>query len=168
MTFAKSHFGTYLSYLWAKLCQILTKCLDLRPLSKIKTKSSTVFTWDIYANVLYCPTFYKNMTYHKFWTKARRMKILVPRSMFLRSRSLMVQFVLSCDLHLSMSWPLQTRLLGHISVATWQNIGSLDKGLCGKYKVLWTVCMRDVIKCVTLATILQKYIFHHNFHTKIL
>ena len=46
----------------------------------------------------------------------------------------MVQFVLSCDLHLSMSWPLQIRLLGHISVATWQNI------------VAWVKAFVEIIK----------------------
>ena len=43
------------------------------------------------------------------------MLILASRSMFYRSRNLMVLFVLSCDLHFSRSLPLQNHILGHIS-----------------------------------------------------
>ena len=43
------------------------------------------------------------------------MMILASRSMFYRSRNPMVLFVLTCDLDLSRSLPLQNHILGHIS-----------------------------------------------------
>ena len=43
------------------------------------------------------------------------MMILASRSMLYRSRNPMVLFVLTCDLDLSRSLPLQNHILGHIS-----------------------------------------------------
>ena len=43
------------------------------------------------------------------------MMILASRFMFYRSRNPMVLFVLSCDLDLSRSLPLQNHILGHMS-----------------------------------------------------
>ena len=48
----------------------------------------------------------KDVFDYNFWTKALRMKILVSKSMFLRSRKLMVPFIFTYDLDLSRSWPL--------------------------------------------------------------
>ena len=72
------------------------------------------------------------------------MTILAPRYMFSRSRNLMVPFVLTYDLDLSRSWPLQNHVLGHISVINGQNVAkfltqdSLCRGLSINEKYLWS------------------------------
>ena len=53
---------------------------------------------------------------HNFWTKALRMTTLVSRSMFVKLRNLVVPFIFTYDLNLSMSWPLHNHILGHISI----------------------------------------------------
>ena len=70
---------------------------------------------------------------HNFPTKALKMKILVSRSMFLRSRILMVPFILPNDLDLLRSWHLWNQILGHISVTNGQNMAKfLKQGSFGK------------------------------------
>ena len=93
--------------------------------------------------------------------------ILAYRCMFLRSRNLMVPFVVTYDLDLSRSWPLQNHVLGHISVINGQNAAkfftqdSLGWGVSINKKiscVIWT-CDAFVI---TLATIMQTDVFDHD------
>ena len=75
----------------------------------------------------------KDVFEHNFLNKALKMKISVLRSMFLRSRILMVPFILSNDLDLSRSWPLWNHILGHISVTNGQNMAKfLKQGGFGK------------------------------------
>ena len=46
--------------------------------------------------------------------------------------------------------------------------GSLDRGLSIDQKTSWAVWTWDVRKCVTLAAIMQKDVFDHNFQSKAL
>ena len=61
------------------------------------------------------PLLQKSVFDHNSWTKALVMTILVSRSIFLRSGNLMVPFVLTYDIDLSGSWPLQNHILWAIS-----------------------------------------------------
>ena len=77
---------------------------------------------NVHEHVTLATIMQKDVFDHNFWTKALRMTILVSRSMFSRSKNLMVPFVLAYDLDLLRSWPLQNHILGHNSVINGQNV----------------------------------------------
>ena len=80
--------------------------------------------WGVRERVMLAIIVQKDVFDHNFWTKALRMMILASRCMFVRSRNLMVPFVLTydLDLDLSRSWPEQNNILAHISVTKGQNV----------------------------------------------
>ena len=120
--YIKSHFGPYLGSYWANCHQILTLGSLGRSLSINQKISWAVWTWDVRKRVTLATIMQKDVFDHNFWTKALGMTILASRYMFLRSRNVMVPFVLTYDLDLSRSWPLQNHIMGHISVINGQNV----------------------------------------------
>ena len=100
---------------------------------------------------------------HNFRTKAHRMTILASRYMFLRAKDLMVPFVLTYDLELSRSWPLQNHVLSHNSVINRQNVAKFKLkiawvGSFNKLKVSWAVIMCDIHEHITFLTFPLSYI----------
>ena len=118
----KSYFGQYLGSCWTNYHQILTLGSLGRGLSINQKISWAVWTWDVCKRVTLATIMQKDVFDHNFRTKALGMTILASRYMFLRSRNLMVPFVLTYDLDLSRSWPLQNHIMGHISVINRQNV----------------------------------------------
>ena len=107
---------------WGSNCKMITDdSLDQGLLINLKL-SLLVWMWDICDRVTLNTSIKKDVFAHNFWIKALRMKILASKSMFTRSRNLMVQFVLTYNLDLSRSWPLRNHILALISVTNAQNI----------------------------------------------
>ena len=113
---------TYLGSCWTNRHQILTLGSFDWGISKHKKTSRAIWTFDVRERVTFATIKQKDVFHLNLRTKALRMTILASRYIFSRSRNLMVPFVLTYDLHLSTSWPLQNHVLGHISVINGQNV----------------------------------------------
>ena len=123
--YVKSHFGPYLGSYLTNCHHILALgSLGLGLLTNQKT-SWAVWTWDVRERVTLATIMQTDVFGHNFGTKPLGMTILAPRYMFLRSRNLMVLFVLTYDLDLSRSWPLRNHILGHISVINEQHVAKI-------------------------------------------
>ena len=83
---------------------------------------------DMHERVTLATIMQKDVFDHNFWTKALMTMILASRSMFFRSVNLMVSFLLTYDLDLLRSWPLQNHILDHISGTIGQNLTNYSTG----------------------------------------
>ena len=129
--YVKSYFGPYLSSCWTNCHQILTLGSLGWGLSINKKISCAVWKCDVRERVTFATIKQKDLFDDNFPTKALRMTILATKYMFPRSRNLIVPFVLTYDLDLSRSWPLQNHVLGHISVIIGQNVAKFQ------HKIAW-------------------------------